>query len=814
MDFTDEAAALEHPYIWDDVKRMIARGSMPPKGFPQPDAESVKAVIAWIDDVVAKAAANVKPEPGRVTARRLNRTEYNNTIRDIFGVDLRPADDFPVDDSGYGFDNIGDVLTVSPTLMEKYLSAAGKVARAAVVTDRTPPKPAVVRFTAPRADGEIRTIGGVGEIPYSPAGRLKITYRFPATGDYEIDLGYVDRRNVPAPPDEWMHKIPDAIALAESSDKPEYSDIEISEALDLSPRQAREMLARSKGEKRGERLVAKRKLFLDALKARWKFLEDKIDDPTPPPPPALPVVLRIDGKEIQRYLADKDPETPGADPFQMRLSAGEHTFEAEILSEAGERWDPNSIPWTEYRAATTAPAKRMVFVDSIEVKGPYDAEPPPLPESHERIVECSPEAWAKQERCAKAILSKLARRAYRRPATAEEVDKLVRFVRLAVDAGAPFEEGLQTAIQAMLVSPHFLFRIEEDPADGETVRDLNDYELASRLSYFLWSSTPDEELLTAAGRGELATDAGLKARVRRMLADPKSDRLIENFAGQWLQLRNLDRVTPDPELFPTFSKWLARDMRRETELFFRSLMREDRSVLDFLDAKYTYVNERLAKHYGIEGVEGAEFRRVEVDGNRRGGVLSQASVLTVAAYPTRTSPVLRGLWILETILNAPAPPPPPDVPELDEAKVGLEASLREQLEQHRSNPSCAVCHDRIDPLGFGLENYDPVGRWRDKDGKFPVDATGRLPTGERFETPGELKALLRDTEGDQFVRGLVEKMLTFALGRGVERRDSPTIAAIQEKMAHNNYRFSVLIEGIVESAPFRQRSGEGATSDD
>ena len=814
LDYADEAAALEHPYVWEDVKRMIARGSMPPAGLPRPDAAGVEAVIAWVDASLERAKANWEPEPGRVTARRLNRTEYNNTIRDIFGVDLRPADEFPVDDSGYGFDNIGDVLTVSPALMEKYLVAAGKVARAVVVTDRTPPAPAVRRFTAPRGEGEVKTIGGEGEIAYSPEGRLAVTYRFPATGEYELDLNYVDRRRVPPPPDPWMHEIPKAIEIFSKSDAPVVTERVVRDQLGLDRRQAREMVSRNDGRRAGDEWEAPREKFVSRLNDRWGFLKHQINEPPPPPPPALPVELRLDGKLLKSYLADRDDSTPGAEPFTMRLEAGEHRFEAEILSPQGERWNPNARDWAQYRAATTVLASRMVFVDSLEVKGPYNAEPPPLPESHLRIVECNPAGPAEQDRCAKIILSKLARRAYRRPATPEEVEKLAEFVRLARDAGAPFEEGLQTAIQAMLVSPRFLFRIEEDPAEGEDVRDLGDYELASRLSYFLWSSTPDDALLSAAGRGELTTRAGLRAQVSRMLGDPKASALIENFAGQWLQLRNLDRATPDPELFPAFNKVLARDMRRETELFFESLLRENRSVLDFLDAKYTFLNERLARHYGIDGVEGPEFRRVAVDGNKRGGILSQASVLTVAAYPTRTSPVLRGLWVMETILNSPAPPPPPNVPELDETQVGLTGSLRQQLEQHRTNPSCAVCHNRIDPLGFGLENYDPVGRWRDRDGNFAVDASGELPSGERFESPGELKALLRNSEGDQFVSGLIEKMLTFALGRGVERKDSAVVEAIRAEMADNDYRFSSLIEGIVDSVAFRQRGGEETTSDD
>ena len=430
------------------------------------------------------------------------------------------------------------------------------------------------------------------------------------------------------------------------------------------------------------------------------------------------------------------------------------------------------------------------------------------------MVTCSPSGWAEQS--AAPGFSAAGLKAWRRPVAAEEVDRLTGFVKLAVDQGGSFEEGLQVALQATLVSPHFLFRVERNAgaADAEGNQTLGGYELASRLSYFLWSSTPDDELLAAAGRGDLHDEAKLRAQVQRLLADQRSSALTENFAGQWLELRNLSRASPDPDLFPEFDDELRKAMRRETELFFDSMLREDRPALDFLDADYTFLNERLARHYGIEGVRGKQFRRVQVDGNKRGGILSQASVLTVASYPTRTSPVLRGIWVLDNILNAPAPPPATGFPELAEDEVGKNGTLRQQLEKHRADPSCAVCHNRIDNLGFGLENYDPIGRWRTLDGKWPVDSAGELPGGYKFESPGELKKILRETEGDMFVRGLIEKMLTYALGRGVERYDTPAIEQIRERMAQHNYRFSSLIDGIVTSVPFRMRRGEEVNSDD
>jgi len=813
LDFADEAAATEHPYLWKDVQRQLERDAMPPKGFPRPDEEAREAVLAWIRTTLEEAAANAKPEPGSVTVRRLNRAEYNNTIRDLFGQDLRPADDFPVDDSGYGFDNIGDVLTVSPVLMEKYLSAAGRVARSVVVAERKVPPPAVRRLVAPRAEGAAQSIGGEGDLAYSIEGRLDATFAVPATGDYELDLNSVDRRRRQAPRAEWMRRTAEIKAEVEKWTEETVTSKMVQERTFLDRQNSRAMLSRLGAKKPKDDFVIGRRDLLGGLQTAIDYFEANPEKPAPVPVP-LPVVWKLDGKVIAEYLSDDDEETPKPDPFKLRLKAGEHRITGEILSSEGERWNPNAQRWEEYRNANNKNSARMIFIDSVEIKGPYDAELPPLPESHKQIVTCSPKQAAAQDRCAKGILSRLARRAYRRPVASGEVEKLASFVALAREQGAPFEEGLQTAIQAMLVSPNFLFRVEQKPAEGESVHTLTDYELASRLSYFLWASTPDEELLQAAARGELATEEGRQQQVRRMLVDEKSSALIRNFAGQWLQLRNLDRVTPDPEMFPEFNDALANDMRVETELFFESLMRENRSILDFLDARYTFLNKRLAEHYGIEGVEGPEFRKVVVDGNRRGGILSQASVLTVASYPTRTSPVLRGLWVLENILNVPPPPAPPDVPELDEEQVGISGSLRQQLEQHRANPACAVCHDRIDPLGFGLENYDPIGRWRDMDGKFAVDSSGELPGGATFDSPGKLKEILRNTQGDDFVLAVIEKMTTYALGRGVEPSDTPVIEKIKANMAANEYRFTSLVEGIVESVAFRQRSGEGVQSDD
>jgi hypothetical protein len=466
----------------------------------------------------------------------------------------------------------------------------------------------------------------------------------------------------------------------------------------------------------------------------------------------------------------------------------------------------------EFRKRFEARLKEKVPVNEarisyLEVMGPYAQLKGPSTESLRRIYACGHLDGRHQTGCAHKIVGNLARRAYRRPVTPHEVNQLAGLISTAQKEGDSFEEGLCLSLQAMLVSPHFLFRIEKDSraAQNETARPISQYELASRLSYFLWSSMPDDELLRAADQGLLRKPDVLAAQVRRMLKDPKSSALIENFGGQWLELRKLESVKPDRERFPEFDEYLRMSMRRETELFFEDIARNDRSIIDFIDGDYTFLNERLAKFYRIPGVTGPEFRKASLAGNaQRGGVLTQASVLTVSSYATRTSPVLRGKWILENILNAPPPPPPPDVPNLDEAKVGSTASLRAQLEEHRKNTTCASCHSRMDPLGFGLENYDAIGGWRMQDGKFPIDASGTLPDGRSFQGSLELKSIVK-ADRDAFAECLTEKLLTYALGRGLERYDKPTVKKIAKRIAADNYRFSSLTLEIVNSLPFQMR---------
>jgi hypothetical protein len=690
--------------LWEKVVQKLRTGQMPPKGLPVPSAEEVAEVTGWFDTQFARLDREMRPDPGRVTARRLNRAEYNNTIRDLVGVDFKPAADFPADDSGYGFDNIGDVLSLSPVLMEKYLAAAEKIARKAIVAD-PPPKPTHER---------IEHIAVAAE--EQPAKDLTVRHEFPVEGEYVV-RGLMSGRH----------------------------DAEL-------------------------------------------------------------ITLWLDGKEITTYPIVTDDEAPRVGEVRAHVPAGEHELKATLLHDDSR---PDAQPDPDEGKGKDKRAGRDPYVDRIEVNGPFNPHARPLTESHKRIFICGHAPGQHRPDCARQIVASLARRAYRRPVTQQEVNGLVHFVEMAQQNGDSFEQGVRVALEAILVSPHFLFRIENDrnPNNPAGSHRLEDYELASRLSYFLWSSMPDDGLLRLAGQHKLRSPEVLAAQVRRMLLDPKSIALVDNFAGQWLELRNLDSVKPDPERFPNFDEDLRKAMKEETRLFFEAVIHEDHSILDFIDGKYTFLNERLAKHYGILGITGPQFRRVELNGEERSGILTQASVLTVSSYPTRTSPVLRGKWVLENFLNDPPPPPPPGAGNLNEAAIGTTASLRQQLEQHRANPACATCHSRMDPLGFGLDNYDAIGHWRTQDGKFPVDAAGTLPGGRSFHGPLELKQILK-TDRDAFARCLTEKMLTYALGRGLERYDKPAVNLICSRLAASDYRFSRMVLEIVESMPFEMRHGE------
>jgi hypothetical protein len=702
--FTKATSLAENREGWEIILRKIRAGEMPPKGVPRP--AQMDALIQYVQAELEKADRNLKPDPGRVTARRLNRNEYSNTIRDLLAVEFHAEKSFPTDDLGNGFDNIGDVLTISPVLMEKYLAAAGRIASRAVGADPLP-RPLEAQYA--NKDKKIR------RVDFST---------IEAAGRIEFDGEYVVRFGLP-----------------------------------------------------GER-----------------------------GPDAKPVILAfwMDGKLLHSMPVETKPsKLVYFDPYseeQMRLilPEGDHVFRAAFL-------DDDFVKGLDPKTAYDR--KKNKFVDSITFIGPY--APKAEPASRKKIFICDPKSGPP---CVPKIVANLAHHAYRRPPSRTETAALLKFVAMARANGQTLEQGIQLALQAMLVSPHFLFRIEHDesPADPAKSHPVSDLELASRLSYFLWSSMPDDELLGLAEAGKLRAPGVLDAQVKRMLADQRSAAIADNFAGQWLELRNLDVVKPDPQKFPSWSPELRDAMKTETRLFFDAMLRENRPLSEFLDARFTFLNERLARHYGIADVKGPEFRRVELTTDQRGGILSHASVLTVSSYPTRTSVVIRGKYILQNILNSPPPPPPADVPLLDEAAVGTSASLRQQMEKHRANAMCASCHNKMDALGFGLENYDGIGQWRTMDGKFPVDSSGIMPNGKSFGTPAEMRGVLT-SQLPEFARCVTEQMLTYSLGRGLAAYDRRTVDEIQRKLAAAEYPFQSLVYEIVRSLPFQARRGELST---
>lgn len=752
------ASVAEHRDAWELVHEKIRSGEMPPKGMPRPSPEKVKAVTHWLELEFERADLAIRPDPGRVTARRLNRAEYNNTVRDLLGVDMRPADDFPQDDSGYGFDNIGDVLSLPPVLMEKYMTAAERVARHAVFgPDKLKPTINRPRLTRGRVESTTKPLSEYDRTGLSLPNAVHFRYRFPVTADYNMRAFLGGVRPLGSDPITiglWIDGKLDKSLEFDPVGVASFSD----DVQDFGG-MTKDFRARVTA---GDHWIAVTIMNLyDGLPAKYAG-PNPATRPAPPPP-------------VFRPPRNLPPE---------RVEQIRKQFEARMA---------RLTPVNEAR------------ITSVEIGGPYDQIAGPSEESLERVYVCGHRDGRHESSCGRRIVGDLARRAWRRPVKSAEVSKLIALMDQVRHTGDSFEEGLVVALQAILVSPHFLFRIEQDRQAASASAPIGQFELVSRLSYFIWSSMPDEELFRVAQQGTLRRPDVLEAQVRRMLRDPKSSALVENFGGQWLELRKLESFKPDPERFPQFDEYLRMSMRRETELFFENIVRRDLSLIDFLDAKYSYLNQRLAAFYGIPGVAGPEFRQVALaEDSRRGGVLTQASVLAVSSYTTRTSPVLRGKWILENILNAPPPPPPPDVPNLDDSKVGATASLRQQLEEHRKNTVCASCHSRMDPLGFGLENYNAIGAWRTMDGKLPIDSSGVLPDGRTFNGPAELRKILV-ADRSAFVEGLTEKLLTYALGRGLERYDKPVIKTISKGLAANDYRFSRLVLGIVNSLPFQNR---------
>jgi hypothetical protein len=695
--------------VWENVLRRLRAGDMPPAGAQRPPQAQLDAMKAYIERAFDRADASIPQDPGRVTARRLNRNEYTNTIRDLLGVRFRAEKYFPADDSGDGFDNIGDVLTVSPLLTERYLAAAERLARWAISTE-IPAKPIEADYRA--RDGRIRRVD---------RSTIEAEHQVEFAGDYTIRIGLPGER----PKVDGRDAAPVTLGL-----------------------------------------------WMDGALIASKTAETK--------PSGLVYFDPYSEEELRVYL----PE-------------GDHVFRAGFIDDAFV---------TTLPAADSYDRRKNKFLDSIVFVGPFASTT--VKESRRKILPCDP---ASGRRCVERIVTDLAGRAYRRPPERREIDALLRFVE-AGSRGRSVERGIELAIQAMLMSPNFLFRIERDPRplDPRHVHEVSPFELASRLSYFLWSSMPDDELTALAASGRIRDRQVLDAQIGRMLADPRASAFAENFAGQWLETRNLDVARPDPDAFKEWDAELRDAMKRETTMFFEHVLGANRPVSDFLMADYTFLNQRLAAHYGIAGVTGPQMRRVALQTDRRGGVLSQGAVLTVSSYPTRTSPVIRGKYVLQNILGTPPEPPPGDIPPLEESAAGGGLSVREQLERHRASPACAACHRNMDSLGFGLENYDAIGRWRDRDAKFPVDATGMLPDGQKFGTPGEMRARLV-SHLPQFSRTLTEKMLTYALGRGLKAFDRRAVNAIQRVVAADGYRFQTMVREVVHSVPFRSRRGEDAS---
>jgi hypothetical protein len=687
---------------WERILQKLRAGEMPPKDVPREQAE-IDTLVKYVQGEFAKADRNTKPDPGRVTAHRLNRNEYANTIRDLLGVEYRAQKDFPTDDSGEGFDNIGDILTISPVLMEKYLAAAERIASRAVAADPLP-KPFSVEYAG--KDRRIRRVD---------ASSIECSHRIDFDGEYTVRFQLPGERAADAKP----------VMLG---------------------------------------------FWMDGKPAGAKMVETK--------PSGLVFFQPYSEAELR-----------------VALPEGDHVFRAGFI-------DDDFVKGLAPKDLRNSKVNK--FVDGMVFVGPF--KPKAAPASRARILICNPDSGPA---CVERIVANLARHAYRRPVSRADVASLVKFVGIAKAHGQSADQGIQLALQAMLVSPNFLFRIEHDPnpTDPTAVHRISDVELASRLSYFLWSSMPDDELLRLAEAGKLHVPAVLDAQVKRMLADERSSALAGNFAAQWLETRNLDVVKPDPQKFPEWDAELRDAMRTETSLFFDYVLRQNRPMADFLDARYSFLNERLARHYGIEGVKGPEFRKVGLATDQRGGVLGQAGPLTVSSYATRTSVVFRGKYILQEILGTPPDPPPPGVPPIDEDAVGTSLSLRQQMENHRSNAVCASCHSKMDPLGFSLENYDAVGKWRTLDGKFPVDASGTLPNGRTFATPSEMRAALVSML-PQFARALVEKLMMYALGRGIAPYDRRAIDQIAGKLADQGYPFQTAIYEVVRSAPFQMRRGE------
>jgi mono/diheme cytochrome c family protein len=728
--------------MWERVVRKLRAGAMPPAGMPHPDGATQQALVTWLEQRLDASAT--APNPGRPVLHRLNRTEYRNAVRDLLALDTGDiASLLPPDDSAYGFDTIADFLGVSQVLLERYLSAAGRISALAVGSLEV--APGSDTYAARQDLSQDRHLEGM---PFGTVGGLKATHTFPVDGDYVLQATLY-RTNVDQTRGlEHQHQIEMAVD--------------------------------------GERV------FLQTIGGT---------------PPGTPGGVDEAATGRGRLLSRSDAVDAGLQ-VRVHVKAGPRNLTAAFLQRSRAADARKMQP---YRSSfDTYDATGYPHIKTLVVKGPFSVDAPGRTPSRARIFVCTPASPAQEEPCARQILTTLVRRAYRQPASAQDVTRAMAFYKTG-RAGGSFDAGIQLALQRILASPKFVLRVERDPAavpPGSAYR-ISDVELASRLSFFLWSSIPDDELLGLAIRGRLHEPAVLDQQVRRMLRDQRSRALVDNFAAQWLQLRNLQRVTPDNDLFPEFDDNLRQAFRREVELLFGTVMNEDRSVLDLLTADYTFVDERLARHYGMTGVYGSQFRRVPVTDEARKGLLGKGAILALTSNADRTSPVVRGKWILDNLQGMPPPAPPANVPALSESAGAEPKSMRDQMAKHRASAQCAACHKLMDPIGLALENFDAIGRWRAADAAGPIDASGDLLDGTHVDGVVELRqALLKRPE--LFVGTLTEKLTTYALQRGVDAADMPAIRRIVRDAGRQQYTFSSLVQGIVKSPAFQMRLKAGS----
>ena len=751
LDTLQKAGIEANAETWEKVVRKVRAGLMPPAGAKRPDRGSLDALATSIEGTIDHFAAN-NPNPGRAPLHRMNRVEYANAIRDLLVLDVDPSTLLPADDSSHGFDNIADVLGVSPSLLERYVSAAAKISRLAVGEREA--APAQVTYTVKGDLSQNQTLDGQ---PLGTRGGTTIRHNFPVDGEYLIRLSLL--------------KLSFGQVFGEGA---EGEELEVT--------------------LNGERV----KLFkLDEVP--MFFMRESPGSHPAKPQPTDPLEERVkmtqDIRLEFRTKVKAGPQTLGVSFLQKSHAANEDLVKRPVSSTY------DVFIGMQYGYATAPHLSRVV------ITGPYNATGLGDTPSRRRVFVCHPAAAADEASCARQIVSTLLRRAFRRAPTDVDLDAMLTFYRQERERTDYFEAGIEMALRRILADPEFIFRFEPAPAGAKPgiPYRISDTELASRLSFFLWSTIPDDELLKLAIDGKLHEPAVLEKQARRMLADPKARALVTNFANQWLYLRDLKNANPDVTVFPDFDDNLRQGFQRETEMLFESIMREDRSVLDLLDANYTFVNERLAKHYGIPNVYGPDFRRVPVPSDARRGLLGHGSLLLVTANANRTSPVIRGKWILENLLGSQAPLPPPDVPPLEEKPTAAARSVRERIEQHRANPACASCHKIMDPIGLALENFDAIGRWRTTDEGVRIDGSGQLVDGSVLDGPSSLrKAMLG--RSDAFVGSMTEKLLMYGMGREIKYYDMPAVRIVMRDAAKNRYRFSDLVMGVVKSAPFQMKT--------